>query len=80
MSWRSNGFPLGPTYANVILYHFEILWLEICPSNFKPIFTDNLFTIYFHYFNQRGTLRNLTILQKKQPKNIKFTSEIEENG
>ena len=30
------GSPLGPTLANVFLYHYE-KWLGSCPSHFKPI-------------------------------------------
>ena len=29
---------LCPTFANVSMYHFEHIWLESFPSNFKPIF------------------------------------------
>ena len=28
---------LGPTLANVFMCHFENIWLENCPSYFKPI-------------------------------------------
>ena len=31
------GSPLGPTLANVFMCHFENIWLENCPSHFKPI-------------------------------------------
>ena len=37
--------PLGPTLANAFLCHFEKIWLNECPSQFKPVvykrYTDN---------------------------------------
>ena len=29
------GSPLGPTVANAFLVHFEMNWLQNCPSDFK---------------------------------------------
>ena len=29
--------PLGPTLANVFLCHYEKVWLNECPSQFKPV-------------------------------------------
>ena len=30
------GLPLGPTLANVFLCHYEKIWLNECPTQFKP--------------------------------------------
>ena len=44
------GSPLGPTLANVFMCHFENIWLENCPSHFKPIvyrrFVDDTFLLF----------------------------------
>ena len=32
------GSPLGATMANVFLVLFEMNWLQICPSDFKPYY------------------------------------------
>ena len=73
------GSPLGPTLANVFMCHFENIWLENCPSHFKAIvyrrFVDDTFLL-FPSMNHVGKFRNYL---NKQHKNIKFTSEIEEN-
>ena len=37
------GSPLGPTLANVFMCHFENIWLENCPSYFKPIVYSRFF-------------------------------------
>ena len=29
--------PLGPTLVNVFMCHFENIWLENCPTQFKPV-------------------------------------------
>ena len=31
------GSPLGPTLANVFLCYHEKMWLQKCPSEFKPV-------------------------------------------
>ena len=44
------GSPLGPALANVFMCHFENIWLENCPSHFKPIvyrrFVDDAFLLF----------------------------------
>ena len=32
------GSPLGPLLANIFLSHHEKIWLDNCPSEFKPFF------------------------------------------
>ena len=31
------GSPFGPTSGNVFMCHFDNIWLENCPAQFKPI-------------------------------------------
>ena len=31
------GSPLGPTLANAFFCHYEKLWLDSCPPEFKPV-------------------------------------------
>ena len=38
------GSPLGPTLVNAFLCHYEKIWLNECPSQFKPV-------IYRRYFD-----------------------------
>ena len=60
------GSPLGPTLANVFMCHFENIWLENCPSHFKPIvyrwFADDGLFWHFYHFDQRITLQNLEVI------------------
>ena len=74
------GSPLGPTLANVFMCHFENIWLENCPSHFKPIvyrrFVDDTFVL----FRSKDHVEKFRNYLNKQHKNIKFTSEIEDNG
>ena len=73
------GFPLGPTLANVFMCHFENIWLQNCPIHFKPIgyrwFVDDTFLL----FRSKGHTEKFRNYLNKQHKNIKFTSEIEDN-
>ena len=44
------GSPLAPTFANLFLCHHEKLWLDNCPSEFKPrCFTGDMLTTLFYY-------------------------------
>ena len=44
------GSPLGPTLANVFLYHYEKEWLDNWPSHFKPIvcrrYVDDILVLF----------------------------------
>ena len=44
------GSPLQPTLANVFMCHFENIWLENCPTQFKPVvyrrYVDNTFLLF----------------------------------
>ena len=44
---------LGPTLANAFLYHYEKLWLDHCPSEFKPMYTEDLLTTYLFCLSQK---------------------------
>ena len=71
--------PLGPTLANVLMRHFENIWLENCPTQFEPV-------VYGRYVNDTFLLFCSTEHSEKfkndlikQHKNIIFTSETEQN-
>ena len=44
------GSPLRPTLANAFLCHFERLWLDSCPPEFKPVvyrrYVDDIFVLF----------------------------------
>ena len=54
---------LRPKLFNPFMFHFEDIWLENCPTNFKSIVCfkpiEDLLIIHGYYFDQRTTLRNL---------------------
>ena len=74
------GSPLGPTLTNLFMCHFDTFGWKTARPISNQLFIDGLLMIHFSYFDQRITLRNLKNYLNKQHKNIKFTSEIEENG
>ena len=74
------GSPLGPTLANVFMCHFENIWLENCPAHFKPIVYRRFVDDTFLLFRTKDHVEKFKNYLSKQHKNIKFTSEIEENG
>ena len=74
------GSPLGPTLANVFMCHFENIWLEKWPAHFKPIVYRRFVNDTFLLFRTKDHVEKFKNFFNKQHKNIKFTSEIEENG
>lgn len=32
------GSPLGPTLANIFMFHYKYIWLKYCPESFKPCY------------------------------------------
>ena len=74
------GSPLGPTLADVFMCHFENIWLENCPSHFILIVYTRFVYDTFLIFWSKIHVEKFRNYLNKQHKNIKFTSEIEENG
>ena len=74
------GSPLGPALANVFTCHFENIWLESCPAHFKPVVYRRFVDDTFLLFRTKDHVENFKNYLNKQHKNIKITSEIEENG
>ena len=73
------GSPCGPTLANTFLCHFERIWLEECPAEFRPIIYKRYVDDTFLLFKDVGHIDLfLTYVNSKHP-NIKFTKEIEED-
>ena len=74
------GSLLGPTLANVFIYHFETIWLKNCPAHFKPIVYRRFVGDTFLLCRTMDHFEKFKNYLNKQHKNIKFKSEIEENG
>ena len=56
------GSPLGPTLANVFLCYYEKIWLQNCPSEFKPVFLEGTLMIHSYFFAQNITSKNSVII------------------
>ena len=73
------GSPLRPTLANVFMCHFGSIWVVNYYAHFKPIvyrpFVDDTFLI----FQIKDLVEKFKNYLTKQHKNVKFTSETEEN-
>ena len=68
--------PLGPTLANVFLYH-EKIWLQNCPSEFKPVIYSRYIDDTFLLFRLKHHIKKCQNYLNRQHKNIRFTSETE---
>ena len=72
--------PLGPLFANVFMSSHEQIWLQNCPSPFKPVlyrrYVDDCFLL-FRSLNHVPLF--LKYLNQQHP-NITFTSEVERDG
>ena len=74
------GSLLGPTLGNVFMCHFENIWLENCPSHFKPFVYRRFVDETFLLFRTKNHVEKSENYLNKQHKEIKFTSKIQKNG
>ena len=76
----SMGSPLGPTLANAFLCHYEKLWLEECPPEFKPVvyrrYVDDIFVL----FKSDEHLSSFVNYMNSKHISMKFTSENENSN
>ena len=49
------GSPLGPNWANTFLAHYEQIWLNDCPDEFKPVYYKR----YLFYSDLLTNLKDL---------------------
>ena len=74
------GSPISATLANIFLCHYEEIWLDECPIEFKPHtyyrYVDDTFMLFHH---ESHIPLFLNYLNSKHNK-IKFTNEIESNN
>ena len=74
------GSPLGPTLANIFLCYHEKIWLQNCPSEFKPTIYRRYVDDTFLLFRSKNHIEKFRNYLNRQHKNIKFTSETENNN
>ena len=74
------GSHLGPTLANAFLCHYEKLWLDNCPPDFKPVvyrrYVDDIFVL----FKSKDHLLSFARYMNTRQKNLKFTFDFEQNN
>ena len=74
------GSPLGPSLANAFLCHYEKLWLDSCPLEFKPVvyrrYVDDIFVL----FKSKDHLLLFAKYMNTRHKNLKFTFDFEQNN
>ena len=74
------GSPLGPTLANAFLCHYEKIWLNECPSQFKPVVYKRYVDDIFVLFKSKEHLKLFVNYMNSKHKNIKFTFETEDSN
>ena len=74
------GSPLGPTMANVSLSFYEVIWLEQCPEEFKPVFYRRYVDDIFVLFESAEHLSKFRDYFNTRHPNMSFSFEQEKNG
>ena len=74
------GSPCGPTLANVFLCFYEKMWLDSCPSYFKPSYYRRYVDDTFLLFRDEKHIELFLNYLNSKHNNIKFTKEIEQNN
>ena len=74
------GSPLGLTLANPFLCHYEKLWLDSYPLEFKPVvyrrYVDDIFVL----FKSKDHLLLFAKYLNTRHKSLKFTFDFEQNN
>ena len=71
------GSLLGPTLANGFPCFHENIWLQNCCSEFKPVIYRRYVDDTFLLFRLKHDIKKLRNYLNRQHKNIRFTSEID---
>ena len=74
------GSSLGPSLVNTFLAHYEQIWLNDCPDEFKPVYYKRYVDDIFVLFRSPHHLEKFNEYLNTKHANIKFTSEKEVNG
>jgi hypothetical protein len=75
----SMGGPLSPSLANIFMCHNETIWLENCPTNFKPLYYRRYVDDCFVVFSSESHVKLFLDYLNCQHNNIKFTHEMEKS-
>ena len=73
------GSPLGPRLANMFMSEHEEIWLNNCPTTFKPVYYRRYIDDIIVLFKDKSHLALFQEYLNGQHPNIKFTSEEENN-
>ena len=74
------GSPVGPSFANAFLSHYEKIWLHDCPNDFKPLLYRRYVDDTFLVFRNASHIPLFLDYLNSKHRNIEFTSEIENNN
>ena len=74
------GLPLSPTFANIFLCYHESIWLQDCPSDFKPVLYRRYVDDTFLLFRDPAHANLFLNYLNSKHQNISFTCEIENNN
>ena len=74
------GSPLGPSLANAFLAHYEQVWLDDCPDEFKTVYYKRYVDDIFVLFRSRHHLEKFNEYLNTKHANIKLTCEKEVKG
>ena len=74
------GSPLGPTLANIFLCHWEEIWINKCPEQFRPHYYNRFMDDTFLLFSSMEHVKKFHKYINSRHKNMTFTYEIEKNN
>ena len=72
--------PLGPSFANIFLCFHETLWLQNCPSDFKPALYRRYIDDTFLLFRDRFHIPKFLDYINSRHDSIQFTCDVENNN
>ena len=74
------GSPLGPTLANLFLCHYETIWLNECPVQFKPTYYKRYVDDVMLLFKSKDHVKKFLKYLNSRHRNIQFEADEETNN
>ena len=72
------GSPLGPTLANIFLCHYEEMWLDNCPKQFKPEYYRRYVDDTFVLFKDKDHVNKFNKYLNSRHVNMRFSNEVQD--
>ena len=81
MRWCCYGFPTGTLIRQCArMCHYENIWSENCPTKFKLLCIEDMWTTPFYFFAQQIMYKNLKCILTSNQNKLSLHLKLKNNG